>query len=73
MKRLLLIAALASPGCLGMSPAQTAAAVQTTQCERYVAVLKAGKDADMSCVDARAAAEKAEPLCSVSIKCPGEK
>lgn len=59
-------------GCLEMSPAQVAASVQTAQCEDFIRVMKNERDKGTGCVDARKAAQAAEPLCVLTFVCPGE-
>jgi hypothetical protein len=71
----LVCACLVSLGvaCLEMSPAQIAAGVQSSQCEGYLRAFKKGHAAGLSCPAARAAAEKAEPLCALTFDCPAAK
>jgi hypothetical protein len=70
---LVLGASLTLTGCpLEMSPAQTAAGVQTAQCERFLAVFKDGHAKGYTCDQARRDAQKAEPMCVLSFECPGD-
>lgn len=59
-------------GCPGMSPAQTAAGIQSAQCEHFLVVFKAGHEKGYNCDQARKDARKAEPLCVLTFECPGD-
>lgn len=66
----MVVGGVVAVGCLELSPAQTAAAAQTAQCECFVGRLKKGLESGETCVGALAAAKKENPLCDLELKCP---